>query len=113
NDDRVGGLENRLDAVERPARNLGEVRSAMVDERRIHGAQDTVRNRCWPRNLQEMTAGVTRSVLGHVRISRGMAVISCRRRCRAETCRHEGRMSESVKPIRVGLRPRKNVGKSI
>ena len=112
NDDRVGGLENRLDAVERAARDLGELRSAMIDERRIHGAQNAVGDRRRPRDLQEMTAGGTRSVFGHVRISRGMAVISCRRTAGRKLAVMKDECHSQSSLSGWALRPRKSVGKS-
>ena len=64
-DDRVGGLEDGLDAFEAALGELGEFRTAMVDDRRVHGAQDAVGQRRRPRNLQEVAADGARGVLGH------------------------------------------------
>ena len=64
-DDRVRGLEDGLDAFERAFGELGEFRPAVVDDRRVHGAQNAVRKRGRAGNLQEMTAGGAGGVLGH------------------------------------------------
>jgi hypothetical protein len=55
-DHRVGGLENRLDAVEAAFGELGKFRPAVVDDRRVHRPQHAVGQRRWPGNVQEMTA---------------------------------------------------------
>ena len=70
-DDRIGGLENGLDAVEAALGELGEFRAAMVDDRRVHRPQHAVgqRRRAW--DLQEMTPGGARSILRHFRHSFG------------------------------------------
>jgi len=78
-DDRIGGLENGLDAVEAALGELGEFRAAMVDDRRIHRPQDAVGQRGRPWDLQEVTPGGARSILRHFRHSIGR-ISSSRRR---------------------------------
>ena len=78
-DDRIGGLENGLDAVEAALGELGEFRPAMIDDRGVHRAQHAVGQRRRARNLQEMTPGGARSILRHYRHSFGQ-FMSPRRR---------------------------------
>ena len=78
-DDRIGGLENGLDAVEAALGELGEFRPAMVDDRRVHRAQHAVGQRRRARNLQEMTPGGARSILRHYRHSFGLFDVPRRR----------------------------------
>ena len=42
-DDRIGGLEDRLDAFQGPLGELGEFGSTMIDHRGVHRPQDAVR----------------------------------------------------------------------
>ena len=67
-DDRIGGLEDGLDAVEAALGELGELRPAMVDDRRVHRAQHAVGQRRRPGNLQEMAPDGARGILGHRRL---------------------------------------------
>ena len=78
-DDRIGGLENGLDAVEAALGELGEFRAAMIDDRRVHRPQHAVGQRRRPRNLQEMTPGGARSILRHFRHSFGRIRLPRRR----------------------------------
>ena len=64
-DDRIGGLEDRLDAVEAALGELGEFRTAMVDDRRVHRPQDAVGDRRRSGDLQEMAPDLTRRILSH------------------------------------------------
>ena len=64
-DHRIGGLEDGLDAVEAAPRELLELRPAVIDDRRVHGPQDAVRQRRRPRNVQEMAADSARGILRH------------------------------------------------
>ena len=73
-DDRIGGLENGLDAVETALGELGKLRPAMIDDRSIHGAQHAVGQRRRPRDLQEMTPGGARSILRHNQHSFGQFI---------------------------------------
>ena len=70
-DDRIGGLENGLDAVEAALGELGEFGTAVVDDRRIHRAEHAVGQRRRPWDLQEVTPGGARSILRHYRHSIG------------------------------------------
>jgi hypothetical protein len=79
NDHRIGGLEDRLDAVEAALGEFGEFRSAMVDDRGIHRSQYAVWQRRRPRDLQEMAPGGARCILRHIQNSFGQ-VGSPRRR---------------------------------
>src|SRR5205085_4184985 len=60
NDHRAAGPEHFLAAVEYRLGKLGECRTAMVDDRHIHGAEHAVRHRARSRNLQKMA-----SLMGH------------------------------------------------
>ena len=102
-DDRVRGLEDGLDALEAALGELGEFRSAVIDDRRIHRPQHAVGERGRARDLQEVAADGTRGVLGHRQV---LAIMFFRRvqptvaagpRV-AAACRHQGRMQQSVKP---------------
>ena len=64
-DDRIGGLEDGLHAFEGALGELAELRSAVVDDRGVHGAQNAIRKRRRPGNLQEMTAGIAGRILRH------------------------------------------------
>ena len=64
-DDGIGGLEDGLDAVETTLGELGEVRPAVIDDRRVHRAQHAVGQRGRARNLEEVAADGTRGVLRH------------------------------------------------
>ena len=64
-DHRIGGLEDGLDAFEAALGELGEVRPAVIDDRRVHRAQHPVGQRGRARNLQEMATYGARGVLRH------------------------------------------------
>ena len=55
-DHRPRGLENGFDPFQAPLGKLCEFRAAMIDQRRVHGAQHAVRQRGRSRDLQEMAA---------------------------------------------------------
>src|SRR6202011_2535139 len=46
-EDLLGALENRLGEV-------GEIRTAVIDDGHVHGAEHAIRNRARPRNLEEV-----------------------------------------------------------
>ena len=56
-DDRVCGLENRLDAFEDALGKFLKLGTAVVDNRRVHRAQNAVRHRGRPRDLEKVAAG--------------------------------------------------------
>jgi hypothetical protein len=66
--DRIGGLEDRLNAFKGALGELGELGAAMVDDRRVHRPQHAVGQRRRARNLQEMAPWVARGILGHRRL---------------------------------------------
>src|SRR5258707_474848 len=64
-DDRIGGLEDGLDAFETVFGELGEFRPAVVDDRRVHGPQHAVGQRRRPRNVKEVAAHGAGRILRH------------------------------------------------
>ena len=60
-DDRAGGLEDLLAALEYRLGKLGEFGAAMVDDRHVHGAEHAIRHRARAGNLQKMAS----LMLGH------------------------------------------------
>ena len=102
-DHRIGGLEDGLDAFEAALGELGEFRTAVVDDRRVHRAQDAVGQRRRARNLQEMAADGARGILRHQQVLMRVRFLKWRgdpaATSDAGTCRHEGRMRQSVKPF--------------
>src|SRR5262245_1904143 len=65
NDHRIGSLEDGLDAFETLLRKPSKLRTAMVDNRRVHRPQDAVRERRGARNMQKMAPDSTRGILSH------------------------------------------------
>ena len=59
------GLEDRLHAVEHFLAQLGEFRPAVIDGRRVHRAQHAVGHVRRTGDLQEVTSGIARGILGH------------------------------------------------
>ena len=64
-DDRVRGLENGLDAFEATFGEPGELRAAVIDDRRVHRAQNAIRERRGPRDMEKMATDGTRRILSH------------------------------------------------
>src|SRR5580700_2951261 len=98
-DDRIGGLENRLDAVEAAFRQLGEFRPAVVDDRGVHRAEHAVGQRRRARNLQEMTPGGARNILRHYRHSFGLFM------CRGGAVRRRARLVGLNRECDIRVKP--------
>lgn len=56
------GFEDRLHPVQRLHSNLGKIRATVVDGLLPNRAKDTIWNRTWPRNLQEVTPGFSHEI---------------------------------------------------
>ena len=64
-DHRVGGLEDGLDALKALLGELGEFRTAMVDDGGVHRPQHAIGKRRRPRNVKKVTPDRTRGILSH------------------------------------------------
>src|SRR5262245_30333921 len=64
-DDRIGGLEDGLNAFKALLRKSRKLWTAVVDNRRVHRPQDAVRERGGAWNMQKMAPDRTRGILSH------------------------------------------------
>ncbi|MNY36383.1 hypothetical protein D3C86_1708670 [compost metagenome] len=64
-DHRMAGLENLFDAFQHLEPQLPELRATVIDGGITHGAQDAIRHRARPWNLQKVTASGVEIELQH------------------------------------------------